>query len=73
MAACVLGALIGFLPGWAQAPGLMLLSMFLLIILNANLLLAGLVGLGARLLSLAAAPLLFKIGRLLLDGPTNTR
>ena len=67
MAACVLGAVIGFLPGWAQAPGLMVLTTLLLIILNANLLVAGLVGLGSRLLSLLAAPLLFKIGRLLFD------
>jgi uncharacterized protein (TIGR03546 family) len=71
MAACVLGAVIGFLPGWAQAPGLMALATLLLIILNANLLVAGLVGLGARLLSLAAAPVLFKLGRVLLDGPTS--
>jgi len=71
MAACILGAVIGFLPGWAHAPGLMVLTTLLLIILNANLLLAGLVGLGARLLSLAAAPVLFYIGRLLLDGPTK--
>jgi len=71
MTACVLGAVIGFLPGWAQAPGLMVLAMLLLIILNANLLVAGLVGLGARLLSLVAAPVIFKVGRILLDGPTS--
>lgn len=71
MAACVLGAVIGFLPGWAQAPGLMALATLLLVVLNANLLVAALVGLGARLLSLVAAPVLFKIGRVLLDGPTG--
>jgi len=71
MAACVLGAVVGFLPGWAKAPGLMALATLLLIVLNANLLVAGLVGLGARLLSLLAAPLLFSLGRFLLDGPTR--
>jgi uncharacterized protein (TIGR03546 family) len=70
-AACVLGAIIGFMPGWAKAPGLMALATLLLIVLNANLLVAGLVGVGARLLSLLAAPLLFSLGRFLLDGPTS--
>lgn len=71
MAACVLGAVVGFLPGWTKAPGLMVLATLLLIVLNANLFIAGLVGLGARLLSLAAAPLIFKLGRVLIDGPTS--
>lgn len=71
MAACVLGAVVGFLPGWTKAPGLMAVATLLLIVLNANLLVAGLVGLGARLLSLLAAPLLFALGRFLLDGPTR--
>jgi uncharacterized protein (TIGR03546 family) len=71
MAACVLGAVVGFQPGWTKAPGLMALATLLVIVLNANLLVAGLVGLGARLLSLFAAPLLFSLGRFLLDGPTS--
>jgi len=71
LAACVLGTALGFMPGWKHAPGLMLLLTLLLIILNANLLLAALVGMGARLLSLAMAPILFSVGRVLLDGPTQ--
>jgi len=71
MAACILGSTIGFLPGWKLAPGLTLVATLLLIILNANLVLAGLVGVVARLLSLAVVPLLFSLGRFLLDGPTR--
>jgi uncharacterized protein (TIGR03546 family) len=71
LTACVLGSALGFMPGWKHAPGLMLLLTLLLIILNANLILAALVGMAARLLSLAMAPVLFAVGRLLLDGPAQ--
>ncbi len=69
VAACVLGAVVGFLPGWVQAPGLMAVATLLLVVLNANLLLAALVGLGSRLLSYLVVPVLFSVGRWLLDGP----
>lgn len=69
MAACVLGSLIGFVPGFWQGPGLTLVLVFLLIVLNANLFLAALVGGAAKLLSLAVMPASFMVGRALLDGP----
>jgi uncharacterized protein (TIGR03546 family) len=69
IAASVLGCALGFMPGFVQAPGLILLFTFLLIVLNANLALAALVGVGAKLLSLALAPVSFAVGRWLLDGP----
>jgi uncharacterized protein (TIGR03546 family) len=73
--ACILGSLLGFLPGFAdgsvlmQSPGLLALLLVLLAILNANLALAGIVGMLAKLASLALMPLSFEIGRILLDGP----
>lgn len=69
--ACVLGAVLGFIPGFWEAPGLLIGALLLLIILNANLFLAAMVGVGAKLLSLAAMPLQFQVGRLVLDGPTQ--
>ncbi len=71
MIACVLGALIGFMPGFAQSPGLMIVLILLLAVLNANLFLAATVGLLAKLVSLAVMPLTFMVGRILLDGPTS--
>jgi len=70
-AACLLGSMLGFMPGFAQAPGLILVLLLTLAILNANLGLAGLVGLGAKLLSLLLTPVSFSVGRFLLDGPTE--
>jgi uncharacterized protein (TIGR03546 family) len=75
--ACVLGSAIGFLPGYADgaiflhAPGLVISLALAVIILNANLPLAALVGAGAKLLSLALMPVSFAVGRFLLDGPTQ--
>lgn len=69
--ACVLGAVLGFIPGFWEAPGLLVVALLLLTVLNANLFLAAMVGLGAKLLSLAAMPLQFKVGQLVLDGPTQ--
>ncbi|MDP6116034.1 MAG: DUF2062 domain-containing protein [Planctomycetota bacterium] len=67
--ACVIGAMLGFVPGILQAPGIALSLFLLLILLNANLPLSVLVGLVARLASLTLMPLSFAIGRSLLDGP----
>ena len=69
VAACVLGAMIGFVPGLAQGPGLLAALVLLLLVLNANLGLAALVGLGAKLVSLALMPVSFEVGRVLIDGP----
>lgn len=69
--ACVLGAMIGFVPGWATGGGLLVALSLLLIVLNANLGVAALVAAGAKLLSLALTPVSFTVGRALLDGPTQ--
>src|SRR5690606_33374978 len=70
-AGCVLGAMLGFMPGFSHAPGLIVVLTFALVVINGNLLLAGLVGLAAKLLSLALMPVSFHLGRFLLDGPTE--
>ncbi|MCL4181589.1 MAG: DUF2062 domain-containing protein [Verrucomicrobia bacterium] len=69
--ACVLGAMLGFIPGFAQAPGMMIAVMLLLAILNANLFLGAIVASLSKLLSLLILPITFKVGQLLLDGPTQ--
>ncbi|MFQ5965197.1 MAG: hypothetical protein ACE5KZ_13060 [Candidatus Scalinduaceae bacterium] len=69
--ACVLGAIIGFLPGIAQAPGLFITLLILLMTLNANLVVASCIGFLAKLLSLCLIPASFAVGRILLDGPTQ--
>ena len=70
-AACVLGAMLGFMPGFIQAPGALVVLFLILAILNANLGVAALVGLGAKLLGLMLTPVSFAVGRFLLDGPTE--
>ncbi|TVQ31282.1 MAG: DUF2062 domain-containing protein, partial [Phycisphaeraceae bacterium] len=69
--ACLLGSLIGFIPGFMQGPGLTIFLLLLLVILNANLVAAALVGLVAKLASLALLPVSFAVGRVLLDGPAQ--
>lgn len=71
MMACVLGSILGFMPGFVQAVGLIVLLTLAILVLNANLALAGLVGTVAKLLSLVLMPLSFAVGRILLDGPTQ--
>lgn len=71
IAAAVLGCMLGFMPGFAQAAGLILALTFLLVVLNANLAIAALLAVGGKLLSLALAPVSFAVGRFLLDGPTG--
>ena len=57
--ACVLGSMLGFLPitNGAQVPALLARS--LLLVLDANIFLAGLVTAATKLLSIATAPLAF--------------
>lgn len=75
--ACFLGAMLGFIPGYAdgaaflQSPGLILSLVILLIVLNANLGLAVLVGALAKLASLALMPFSFSVGTFLLEGPAQ--
>ena len=67
----ILGALIAFVPGFSQAPGLMLFWFFCLAVLNANLFVAAIVGVGSALLALLLTPVSFAVGRVLLEGPTE--
>ncbi|TVQ75235.1 MAG: TIGR03546 family protein, partial [Phycisphaeraceae bacterium] len=69
--ACILGAMLGFTPTGIPAIGALLFLLALLLILNANLILAAVVLGGCKILSLILAPVLFTIGRILLDGPTQ--
>ncbi|HET6163449.1 MAG TPA: hypothetical protein VFG37_07250 [Planctomycetota bacterium] len=69
--ACWLGALLGFTPGIARAPALVLALFALLVVLNANLFVAGLIGGLSHLAALATMPVAFAMGRFLLDGPTR--
>lgn len=79
--ACLLGGMLGFVPGFflpgnlgggfLQAPGLILTLVFLVLVLNANLAIFGLVTLVAKLLSLLLLSVSFELGRLLLDGPLH--
>lgn len=72
MAAAILGSLLAFAPGLSQAPGLIVFLTFLLILLNANFAVAVLVGIPAKLVSLATMPISFAIGTALIDGPLES-
>ena len=69
--ACILAALIGFTTGITTAGGLILALLLLLVILNANLPLAALVGILAKIVSLLLMPVTFAVGKFLLTGPTE--
>ena len=71
MMACVLGSALGFMPGFAQSPGLIILLVLLLVVLNANLALAAMATAVTKILSLIILPLSFDLGHVLLDGPTQ--
>lgn len=67
LSATILGGLLGSLPGVTQGPLLLALLLFLVIILNANIFLAGLTLLLVKLLTLVLLPVLFSIGVALLE------
>lgn len=69
ISASVLGGLLGSFPGLAQGPLLFVLLLFLLVVLNANLMVAGLTLLLAKLVTLVLLPVLFKVGVVLLESP----
>ncbi len=71
VSASVLGMLIGFVPGFQQAPGLLVFWILCLVILNANLFLAGIAALLGKLLLILSIPVAFSLGRFLLEGPTG--
>jgi len=67
--ACLLGSLLGFVPSFTRAPALVIGLVVLLVVFNANLAVAGLVGLAAKLAALLLGGVSFAAGRWLLDGP----
>ena len=77
--ATMLGAMLGFLPGFflpgdlgggfALAPGLILVLLCAVLILNANLALFGVATLLAKLLSFPLLPVSYSLGAFLIDGP----
>ncbi|MFG0284861.1 MAG: hypothetical protein ACF8R7_10610 [Phycisphaerales bacterium JB039] len=69
--ACVLGAMLGFVPSLRTSPGLVLALTALVLVLNANLFIAAVIAGGAKLLSLLIMPVQFEVGRLVLDGPLS--
>jgi uncharacterized protein (DUF2062 family) len=66
--ACVMGALIGFVPGAADHIPLVVVLALALVVLNANLGIALVVGGIAKLACLSLMPISFKVGRMLIDG-----
>ena len=71
LAACIIGSILGFVPGVLQAPGSIVLLLALLAVLNANLWLAALMTLGTKILSFALLPVSHAVGTFLLEGPTE--
>jgi uncharacterized protein (TIGR03546 family) len=79
MLATTFGGLLGFVPGFflagdlgggfMQAPGLILVLLCAVLVLNANLAVFGLVTLLAKLLSVLLLPVSYALGTFLLDGP----
>ncbi len=77
--ACLLGGMLGFVPGFflagdlgggfRQAPALILGIFSLALVLNANFALFGIVTALAKLLSILALPVSFAVGRWMLEGP----
>lgn len=69
VSACVIGASIGLAPPFVDGPGFTIAALALLLVLNANLMLAALLTALGRALAIAAAPVFFTTDRLLIDGP----
>lgn len=69
--ACLLGGIVGFLPGFGSAPVLWGLLFAILLVFNANLVLFGASFLLLSLLGLLLVPVTFQVGILLLDGPLS--
>lgn len=71
VAACVLGAMLGFGPSLQQGPALYVFLIGALLVVNANLGLALMLFGVMKVLALLAVPVSFSVGRFLLDGPTS--
>lgn len=65
----VIGGIVGSLPGFVQAPGLTIFCLLIVMLLNANLALAALVAVAAKIITTFSMPVLFAIGRFFMDGP----
>ena len=65
----LLGGILGFLPPGIASLGMLVVFFFLLAVINANLILAGLVAAGGAVLRLLLLPLVFRVGGWVLDGP----
>jgi uncharacterized protein (TIGR03546 family) len=70
--AALIGTMAGFMPGFTQAPGILVVLFLAAVILNANLALVGLCLLLGKILSFALLPVSFAVGRLLLEGPAES-
>ena len=71
LAAATLGTVLGFLPSFEQTPALSVAIIVALMVLNANLFVAGLAVLFGMAASVVLMPVSFQVGRVLLDGPTR--
>ena len=69
--ACLLGTMISFVPSLWNSPGLALVLLALLAVLNASLPVAALAALLGRGVFMAVTPVSFAMGRTLLHGPTE--
>ncbi|MFN0133543.1 MAG: hypothetical protein ACKVW3_13575 [Phycisphaerales bacterium] len=69
--ACVLGSVLGFVPGFWAGPGLVVALFMLVAILNANLAVFALTAGLAKLAALALMPLSFRVGVEILEGPAQ--
>ncbi len=69
--ACFLGSILGFIPDFQHSAGLTILTILLILILNANIGLALSLFAITKLLSYILTPLNFKIGEFLLNGQTK--
>ncbi len=69
MAAAVVASILGFMPGFIQAPGIIVFLFIILIITNANLGVAVMISVVAKLVSLASIPISYRIGYALVHGP----
>jgi len=67
--ATITGSLLGFVPGFEQAPGLIVALVCLVLVANANLAMFGLTLLVTKLLAIVLLPVSYTIGTWLLDGP----
>ncbi len=69
--ACLLGAMLGFIPSFANSPALCILFLLLLIVLNANLFLAATIIIFTKGISLIIEAISFDLGYMLHNSPMH--